>query len=122
MKQTLVFLIVLCGLFVGCSSPQAPSGEQIQAALDSAVKKDNPAATAKLTGIEMDKDGKRVMAKFTCTNCLHLYFGGNKKIDPSSEGTASVWLDPQDKKWKFMDIYVDNEGGGASAIHSDHIF
>lgn len=91
-------------------------------ALNEAVKKDSPNATAKLTDIKMNPDGKMVTTKFTCTNCLHQRPGGDKKIVPSSAGEALVGLDILDKKWKFMDISLDNENGGHSAVHSDHIF
>ena len=122
MRLTLVVLIVLCVLFVGCGSPKAPSSEQIEAALNDAVKKDSPNASAKLTDIELDKERAMVFTKFTCLNCLHNYSSGEKKVVPSAEGYASMGIVPQDKKWKFLTITIDNEDGGKSTIHSDHLF
>ena len=118
MKLTLILLVLLCGVFVGCGSPKAPSGEQIQTALGSAVKKENPDATAKLTNIEMGKDGKAVNFKFACTNCVLEDATRVKKTVPSANGEGVAWLDPQDGKWKIQQATVDNEDGTKHTISS----
>jgi hypothetical protein len=115
MKLTLVFMMALCGACVGCSSPKAPSGEQIQAALDKAVKKNNPEATAKLTDIKMDR-GKYVDVKFACTNCVLEDRAGVKKTVSSANGTAEVLLDPQDGKWKLQGGLVISEDGSSGSL------
>ena len=49
MKLILV-LLVICGVLAGCSASK-PSGKQLETALDSFIKKDNPNATATTVGI-----------------------------------------------------------------------
>ena len=51
MRLTRACWVALGCLLAGCGGANAPSGEQIQAALDRAVKNVHPAAAAKLTDI-----------------------------------------------------------------------
>ena len=115
MKLTLILLIVVCAFFIGCGS-KAPSGEQIEAALNSAVKKENAEASAKLTDIEMASDGKETKFKFNCTNCMVEDGTRTKKVVSSAKGRGTVWRDPQDGKWKFYGANIINEDGTEHVI------
>lgn len=123
MKLPSTILLALCVAFVGCSNPTAPSSDQIQAALDNEVKKGNPSATAKLTDIETEKDGKTTKFKFACMNCMLEDGTRTKETVPSATGKVAVWLDPQDGKWKFNNVIVDNEDGTKDTLaFDDHTF
>lgn len=118
MKLTPAWLVMLGGVLAGCGGPNAPSSEHIQAALDKAVKNVNPAAAAKLTDITMEKDGQAVKIKFACTNCVLEDRRGVQETVSSAKGDALVWLDPQDRSWKFMQATVNNEDGAITFISS----
>jgi hypothetical protein len=118
MKLTPTWLVVLGGVLAGCGGSNAPSGEQIQAALDKAVKNVNPAAAAKLTGITMEKDGKAAKIKFACTNCVLEDRRGVRGTVSSAKGDALVWLDPLDGSWKFRQATVNDEDGAITFISS----
>ena len=110
--------VALGCVLAGCGGSNTPSGEQIQAALDKAVKNVHPAAAAKLTDITMEKDGQAVKIKFACTNCVLDDRRGVHETVSSAKGDALVWLDPQDRSWKFMQATVNNEEGAITFISS----
>ena len=118
MRLTRACSVTLVCVFAGCGGSNTPSGEQIQAALDKAVKKVYPAAAAKLTDIALESGGKAVKIKFECTNCVLEDRRGLRETVPSAKGNAIVWLDPQDRSWKFMQATVNNEDGAITFISS----
>lgn len=122
MKKFMPFLLMVCAAVSACI-PAGPSGEQIQAALDKEVKKGNPDATAKLTDIEMEKNGKTTKFKFDCTNCLLEDGSRTKKIVPIAKGSGAVWFSPVDKRWEFDGVLIDNEDGTKETLSfDDHVF
>ena len=119
MKPTRVyFVVLLCAVLVGCGSPKPPSTEQIEAAIASAFKKDNPEAKVMLTDVRIEDDGKIYTIKFSCTNCVLEGGQGVKDVVPSTEGDAVVALDLQDKTWKIIFTSVKNAGGEKTRISS----
>jgi hypothetical protein len=121
---TLVTLLLFCCCFLGCGRisflhSKPPSGEQIEAALDAGFKKDNPSASAKLTGIEMNKGGNYLSVTFSCTNCVVEGQNGKKTL-PSGKGAVGIGHNPEDDKWVFMTATVDGEDGQryVSALNS----
>ena len=118
MRLTRACSVALGSVLVGCGGSNAPSGEQIQAALDQAVKNVHPAAAAKLTDIALESGGNAVKIKFECTNCVLEDRQGLQETVPSARGDALVWLDPQDGSWKFMQATVINEDGAITFISS----
>lgn len=119
MKMTTLLLVLACCLtFVGCGGPKPPSGEQIEAAIASAVTKDNPEAKVMLTDFKTDDGGKIYEIKFSCTNCVVEGGQGAKETVPSAEGEAVVALDLQDRTWKIIHTSVKNEAGARTRISS----
>jgi hypothetical protein len=118
MRLTRACSVALGCVLAGCGGSNAPSGEQIQAALDKAVKNAHPAAAAKLTDIALESGGKAVKIKFECTNCVLEDRGGVQATVPFAKGDALVWLDPQDRSWKFMQATLINEDGAITFISS----
>ena len=110
--------VALGFVLAACGGSNAPSGEQIQAALDRAVKSVHPAAAAKLTDIALESGCQAVKIKFECTNCVLEDRGGVQATVPFAKGDALVWLDPQDRSWKFMQATVNNEDGAITFISS----
>ena len=118
MRLTRACSVALGCVLAGCSGSNAPSGEQIQAALDKALKNVHPAAAAKLTDISLESGGKAVKIKFECTNCVLEDRRGLRESVTSARGDALVWLDPQDRSWKFMQATVINNDGAITFISS----
>ena len=118
MRLTRACSVALGCVLAGCGGPNAPSGEQIQAALDKALKNVHPAAAAKLTDIALESGGKAVKIKFECTNCVLEDRRGLRETVPSARGDALVWLDPQDRSWKFMQATIINKEGAITFISS----
>ncbi len=122
MKLSIIVVFALCIALAGCTA-KAPSADQIMSALETRIKKDNPGATAKLTDIEMVENGRTTKFKFDCLNCKLTASSGSKEVIPSAKGEGSVWLDPQDKKWKFYDASIENEDGSKDFLSfGDHTF
>ena len=118
MRLARAWSVVLGCVLAGCGGSNTPSGEQIQAALDKAVKNVHPAAAAKLTDIALESGCNAVKIKFECTNCVLEDRRGLLETVPSARGDALVWLDPQDGSWKFMQATVINEDGAITFISS----
>ena len=118
MRLTRACSVTLGCVLAGCGVSNAPSGEQIHAALDKAVKNIHPAAATKLTDIALESGGKAVKIKFECTNCVIEDRQGLLETVASARGDALVWLDPQDGSWKFMQATVINEDGAITFISS----
>ena len=118
MRLTRACSVALVFVLAGCGGSNTPSGEQIQAALDKAVKSVHPAAAAKLTDIALEGGCKAVKVKFECTNCVLEDRQGLRETVPSAMGDALVWLDPQDRSWKFMQATVNNKDGAVTFISS----
>ena len=118
MRLTRACSVALGCVLAGCGVANTPSGEQIQAALDKAVKNVHPSAAAKLTDIALESGGKALKIKFECTNCVLEDRQGLLETVPSARGDALVWLDPQDRSWKFMQATVNNKDGAITFISS----
>ena len=120
--RTTLCLIALCVFLAGCSHNGEPSAEQIEAAVNQAVKAKNPDAVAKVTSVDIQSPYFYEEFKFSCTNCVMEFKDGERHVVPSSEGHGMVTLDARMQKWKFDRIVLVSQGIGQVIYQSDHIF
>lgn len=105
MKLSLVLLMVICSVFASCSSSGPPPSQQLEAALEKFIKKDNPSATATVTGIT--PSDRYVAVDFQFTNFSFTDKQGAKQTIPSGKGLADFWL--RDGKWKFDKVVINDQ-------------
>jgi hypothetical protein len=113
---------MLCVFLGGCSHNGEPSAEQIEAAVNQAVKAKDPDAVAKVTSVDIQRPYIYEEFKFSCTNCVMEFKDGERHVVPSSEGHGMVTLDARMQKWKFDRIVLVSQGIGQVIYQSDHIF
>ena len=119
--RTTLCLIALCALLAGCSHNGEPSAEQIEAAINQAVKAKNPDAVAKVTSVDIKSPYFYEDFTFSCANCVVAIKGGERRVVPSSEGHGMVTLNARMQKWKFDRIVLVHQGI-VETYESDHIF
>lgn len=104
MKLILVFLLVMCSVFAGCSSSK-PSSEQMQTALNRFIQKNNPDATAPI--VQFSPSERYIGADFQFTNFSFTDKQGAKQTIPAGKGLADFWL--RDGKWVFDKVVINDQ-------------
>jgi hypothetical protein len=102
--KPILALLVLCLVLAGCSASK-PSAKQLDTALDSFIKKDNPNATATTVGIT--PSDRYIAVDFQFTDFSYLDKQGVKQTIPSGKGLADFWL--RDGKWIFDKVIINDQ-------------
>jgi hypothetical protein len=102
--KPILALLVLCGLLAGCSASK-PSAKQLETALDSFIKKDNPNATATTVGIT--SSDRYIAVEFQFTDFSYTDKRGVRQTIPSGKGLADFWL--RDGKWIFDKVIINDQ-------------
>jgi hypothetical protein len=109
-------------LLAGCSHNGEPSADQIESAINRALKAKNPDAVAKVLTTDIQRPYFYEDFTFSCTNCVVRGRDGVRHVIPSTQGHGMVTLSSRINKWKFDRIIVESEEFGLESYESDFIF